>query len=28
MPLQQAFPGIDSSSDRIAINNQLNLFAF
>ena len=28
MPLQQAFPGSDSSSDRITINNQLNLFAF
>ncbi len=28
MPLQQAFPGRDSSSDSIAINNQLNLFAF
>ncbi len=27
MPLQQAFPGSDSSSDSIAINNQLNLFA-
>jgi transposase len=28
MPLQQAFPGSDSSSDSITINNQLNLFAF
>ncbi|MDZ4255889.1 MAG: IS4 family transposase, partial [Sulfuritalea sp.] len=28
MPLQQAFPGSDSSSDNITINNQLNLFAF
>ena len=28
MPLQQAFPGIGSSSDNIVINNQLNLFAF
>ena len=28
MPLQQAFPGNDSSSDSITINNQLNLFAF
>jgi len=27
MPLQQAFPGVDSSSDNITIN-QLNLFAF
>ena len=27
MPLQQAFPGGDSSSDSISINNQLNLFA-
>src|SRR6266704_2029339 len=27
MPLQQAFPGSDSSSDSISINNQLNLFA-
>jgi hypothetical protein len=27
MPLQQAFPGTNSSSDSIAINNQLNLFA-
>ncbi len=27
MPLQQAFPGSDSSSDSITINNQLNLFA-
>ncbi len=26
MPLQQAFPGSDSSSDSITINNQLNLF--
>jgi hypothetical protein len=26
--LQQAFPGSDSSSDSITINNQLNLFAF
>jgi hypothetical protein len=26
--LQQAFPGSDSSSDNITINNQLNLFAF
>jgi transposase len=28
MPLQQAFPDRDSSSDSITINNQLNLFAF
>jgi hypothetical protein len=28
MPLQQAFPGGNSSSNNIAINNQLNLFAF
>jgi transposase len=28
MPLQQAFPGSDSSSECITINNQLNLFAF
>jgi len=28
MPLQQALPGGNSSSDSIAINNQLNLFAF
>ena len=28
MPLQQAFPGRDSSSNSTAINNQLNLFAF
>ena len=28
MPLQQAFPGSDSSSDSITINNQLNLFVF
>ena len=28
MPLQQAFPGVDSRSDSIAINNQLNLFTF
>ena len=28
MPLQQAFPGSDSSSGSITINNQLNLFAF
>jgi len=28
IPLQQAFPGNDSSSDNITINNQLNLFAF
>jgi transposase len=28
MPLQQAFPSSDSSSDSITINNQLNLFAF
>jgi hypothetical protein len=28
MPLQQAFPGSDSSSDSTTINNQLNLFAF
>ncbi len=28
MPLQQAFPGIDPSSDSTTINNQLNLFAF
>ena len=27
MPLQQAFPSSDSSSDSITINNQLNLFA-
>ena len=27
MPLQQAFPGNDSSSSNITINNQLNLFA-
>jgi len=28
MPLQQAFPGRDSSSDRTILNNQLNLFDF
>lgn len=28
MPLQQAFPGSDSSSDHFTVNNQLNLFAF
>ncbi len=28
MPLQQAFPGSDSSSNSITINNQLNPFAF
>ena len=28
MPLQQAFPSSDSSSDSTTINNQLNLFAF
>jgi hypothetical protein len=28
MPLQQAFPGNDSSSDSTMLNNQLNLFAF
>jgi hypothetical protein len=28
MPLQQAFPGNDSSSDSTAISNQLNLFVF
>jgi hypothetical protein len=28
MPLQQAFPGSNSTSDSVAINNQLNLFAF
>jgi hypothetical protein len=28
MPLQQAFPGCDSSSDSTMLNNQLNLFAF
>jgi IS4 transposase len=28
MPLQQAFPGRNSSSNNIAINNRLNLFAF
>jgi len=28
MPLQQAFPGGDSSSNSTTINNQLNLFAF
>jgi hypothetical protein len=27
MPLQQAFPGSDSSSDSTTITNQLNLFA-
>ena len=27
MPLQQAFPGSDSSSDSTILNNQLNLFA-
>ena len=27
-PLQQAFPGSNSGSDNITINNQLNLFAF
>ena len=26
MPLQQAFPGSDYSSDSITVNNQLNLF--
>lgn len=28
MPLQQAFPGSDSSSNCIIVSNQLNLFAF
>ena len=28
MSLQQAFPGTNSSPDNIAVNNQLNLFAF
>lgn len=28
MPLQQAFPGRDSSSDSAPINNQLSLFTF
>jgi hypothetical protein len=28
MPLQQAFPGSDSNSDSVTINNQLNLFVF
>ena len=28
MPLQQAFPGADSTSNSSAIDNQLNLFAF
>ena len=28
MPLQQAFPGSNSSSNSVNINNQLNLFAF
>jgi len=28
MPLQQAFPGSDSSTDTTMLNNQLNLFAF
>ena len=28
MPLQQAFPGNDSSSNSLAVNNQLNLFEF
>ena len=28
MPLQQAFPGSNSSSDSTILNNQLNLFAF
>ena len=28
MPLQQAFPGGDSGSDSIILDNQLNLFAF
>ena len=28
MPLQQAFPGRDSSSDSTLLSNQLNLFAF
>jgi hypothetical protein len=28
MPLQQAFPGSNSTSDSITINNQLNLFTF
>ena len=28
MPLQQAFPGSDCSSDNTTLNNQLNLFAF
>ncbi len=27
MPLQQAFPGSDSSSNSAILNNQLNLFA-
>jgi hypothetical protein len=26
--LQQAFPGSDSNSDSVTINNQLNLFVF
>ena len=28
MPLQQAFPGNDSSFDTLTVSNQLNLFAF
>jgi hypothetical protein len=28
MPLQQAFPGSDCSSDNTTLNNQLNLFVF
>ena len=28
MPLQQAFPGIDTSSDTVTANNQLNPFKF
>ena len=28
MPLQQAFPGIDTSSDTVSANNQLNPFKF
>ena len=28
MPLQQAFPGSNSSSSNVTINNQLNLFEF
>ena len=28
MPLQQAFPGIDSTSSSATVSNQLNLFTF